>query len=162
MIEELAAIVEWVPTESIKPHPKNPNSHDDEQIERLAKLIQFHGWRNPLIVSHSSGLLIAGHGRLAAAQLLGLKSVPVLRQRFKDSEAEYQYLIADNSSAAWASLDFAAINAEIGNMGPFDIDMLGIKDFTVDMAEKDSEGDEPSPKEPVMLECPSCKHRWLK
>ena len=54
-------------------HPKNPNTHNDEQIRLLSEIIRHQGWRNPIVVSSRSGFIVAGHGRLLAAEMLGLK-----------------------------------------------------------------------------------------
>lgn len=141
--------IKMVPVSEIVPNPKNPNIHTPEQIERLVKLINFQGFRNPLIVSKRSGFLVAGHGRLEAAVKAGLETVPVIYQDFDNEAMEYAYVVSDNAVAEWATLDLASINAELPDLGPFDIDLLGIKDFTLDISEKlDVEADDtPDTKE---------------
>jgi ParB-like nuclease domain len=130
--------IKLVPIKDLKPNPGNRNTHSDEQIERLVKIIKYQGFRNPLIVSNQSGYLVAGHGRLMAAALMGLKEVPVTYQDFESSEQEYAAMVSDNSIASWAELDLSAINGDIPDLGPdFDIDLLGIKDFLVDPADKE-------------------------
>jgi DNA modification methylase len=63
--------------------------------------------------------------------------VPVIFQDFESEEQAYAYMVSDNAVAAWAELDLSNINVDIQDLGPdFDIDMLGIKDFTIDVAEK--------------------------
>lgn len=134
---------------ALVPHKKNPNKHSEEQIERLAALIRYHGFRHPIIVSKRSGFIVAGHGRLEAARRLGMAKVPVDYQEFESDEAEYAFLVADNSIALWAELDLAAINLEVPNLGPdFDIDMLGLKDFAIDVAEKSDEDPDAVPEPP--------------
>ena len=129
--------IKWVDINEIKPHPKNPNKHTKEQIERLAKNIKELGFRNPLIVSRSSGYLIAGHGRLEAAKKLSLKKIPIIEQEFKRHEDEYAHLVADNALASWAELDLSQINTDILDLGPdFDIELLGIKGFEIEPADK--------------------------
>lgn len=68
---------ELVPSGGSSPTPKNPNRHPAAQIELLAKVIAATGWRAPIILSKASGFVIAGHGRLEAARLLGVATVPV-------------------------------------------------------------------------------------
>lgn len=129
--------MQWTPIDQLKPNPKNPNKHSKEQIERLAKLIKYQGWRLPIIVSKLSGYIVAGHGRLEAAKHLRLKEVPVAFQDFTDADQEYAFLVSDNSIASWAELDLAGINTDIGDLGPdFDIDLLGIEDFVIEPTEK--------------------------
>ncbi len=125
-----------IPLQDLKEHPKNRNAHGEDQINRLAQIIEYQGWRHPIIVSNLSGFICAGHGRLAAARKLGLTEVPVDYQDFESEESEYAFLVSDNSVAAWAELDLAGINADIVDLGPdFDIDLLGIKNFCIDMSE---------------------------
>lgn len=128
---------EMKPIAELKAHPKNRNKHPDEQIARLADIIKYQGWRHPVIVSTLSGFIVAGHGRMAAAKKLGLKEVPVDYQEFESEEQEYAFLQSDNAIALWAELDLSGINADLGDLGPdFDIDLLGIKNFTLEPADK--------------------------
>lgn len=123
----------------LKPHPKNRNAHPRDQIKRLAKILEYQGWRYPIKVSKLSGYITSGHGRLEAAKLLKLKEVPVSFQDYSDEAQEYADLQSDNSIASWAELDLAGINADIVDLGPdFDLDLLGIKDFAVDVADLES------------------------
>lgn len=126
-----------VPVKELKAHPKNRNEHPKEQLERLAKILEYQGWRYPIKVSKLSGFITSGHGRLAAAKLLKLKEVPVSFQDYADEAQEYADLQADNAIASWSELDLSAINTDIGDLGPdFDIDLLGIKDFVIEPADK--------------------------
>lgn len=134
---------ELIEPKKLKVHPKNRNKHSKEQIERLAKLYEYHGIRHPIIVSKRSGYIVAGHGRKAAAHDLGMKEFPVVYQDFDTDEAEYAFIQADNAIALWAELDLSGINSDLPELGPdFDIDMLGIKNFEIDVADKDFEADE--------------------
>lgn len=138
---------ELVPVGDLKPHPKNRNNHPDEQIKRLAQILEYQGFRYPIKVSKASGYITAGHGRLLAAKSLGVKAVPVNFQEYESEEQEYADIVADNSIASWSELDLAGINADLGDLGPdFDIDLLGIKNFTIDVADK--AGEDPGPGEP--------------
>ena len=98
-----------VPVTDVKPNPKNPNQHPEEQIELLAKIIQTQGWRAPVTVSTLSGLVVRGHGRLMAAQHLGLDSVPVDFQNYSCYDAELADLLADNKIAELAEIDNAML-----------------------------------------------------
>lgn len=120
----------------LTPHPKNRNKHPKDQIERLAKLIEYQGQRHPIIISTLSGHIVAGHGRLMAIKHLKWKSVAVDYQDFENEEQEYLFIQSDNAIALWAELDLAGINADLGSEGPFDIDLLGIKDFTIEPLDK--------------------------
>ena len=129
--------IEWISIDELKSDPKNRNKHSPEQIDRLAKIIKYQGWRWPIIVSKQDGLIKAGHGRLLAAKKMGLKEVPVSYQDFTSAEQAYAFLTSDNAIAAWAELDLSGINTDIADLGPdFDIDLLGIENFVLEPAEK--------------------------
>lgn len=130
---------ELVPISQLKSlfHPKNPNKHSDAQIDRLARILGYQGARYPAKVSKLSQKITSGHGRILAAEKAGWDSYPVNYQEYENEEQEYADLVADNAIAAWAELDLAGINSEIPELGPdFDIDLLGIKDFVLELAER--------------------------
>jgi DNA modification methylase len=127
-----------VPIDELQPHPKNRNNHPPEQIDRLAAILRYQGFRYPIKVSRLSGFITSGHGRLEAARLNGWAHVPVSYQEYESEEQEYADLTADNAIASWSELDLSGINADLGDLGPdFDIDMLGLKDFVLEPSEKD-------------------------
>ncbi|WP_295295890.1 ParB/Srx family N-terminal domain-containing protein [Veillonella sp.] len=99
------AFDEMMPIESVIPNPRNPNTHPDKQIKLLAKIINTQGWRAPITVSKRSGFIVRGHGRLLAAQLLNLETVPVDLQDYESEAAEWADLIADNRLAELATID---------------------------------------------------------
>ena len=126
-----------VDVSELKAHPKNRNDHPADQIVRLAKILEYQGWRYPVKVSKQSGFITSGHGRVLAAKHLGWKQVPVNFQEYENEEQEYADIVSDNSIASWSELDLSAINSDIVDLGPdFDIDLLGIKDFVVEPADK--------------------------
>lgn len=132
--------IDIVDVSELKEHPKNCNIHTPEQIERLAEIIRYQGFRNPIVVSRRSGFVVQGHGRLMAARRLGMSKVPVIFQEFDSEEQEYASLVSDNAIASWARLDLAKINAELPDLGPeFNVDLLGIEGFTLDPAENNKE-----------------------
>lgn len=144
--------IQWISCDELKPHPKNPNKHSKDQIKRLAEILRYQGFRSPIQVSNRSGFIIVGHGRLEAAKEMGLTKVPVSYQDFTDDEQEYAHMVADNAIADWAELDLKSIGADIGDLSPdFNIDLLGIKDFEIEPADKIGLIDEdevPEPTEP--------------
>lgn len=130
---------EIVSISSLKLNPENRNHHPEEQIDRLAKILEYQGWRYPVKVSNRSGFVVSGHGRILAAKKLGWTEAPVNFQDYDSDEQEYADAIADNSIALWADLDLAGINADIVDLGPdFDLDLLGLEDFVLEPAEKAS------------------------
>lgn len=125
-----------IETHKLVKHPKNPNTHSEKQIERLAKIIDYQGQRSPIIISKRSGFVVAGHGRLMAMEKLGWDKVAVDYQDFADDAQEYAHMTADNAIAEWSDLDLSQVNQDFLDFGPeFDIELLGLKDFVVDLSD---------------------------
>lgn len=156
-VEIKCEYTELVPTQGLMAHPKNANQHPEGQIEELAKLIQAHGWRVPIIVSKRSGCVVSGHGRWSAAKLIGMESVPVDYQDFETAEAEYLFVVSENAIGEWSIIDRAMVNGEIPDLGPFDISLLGLENFKVDVSES-----QPDQKPSKDLRCPQCEFRGPK
>ena len=75
--EVYCRFTEMRPLVSLVEHPKNPNTHPQAQLERLADVIRGNGWRQPITVSDRSGYIIKGHGRYQAAKLAVFTAAPV-------------------------------------------------------------------------------------
>jgi len=121
-------------------HPKNRNKHPKDQLERLAKILTYQGARYAAKISKLSGYMTSGHGRVMAAEIAGWTEYPVDDQDYETEEQEYADLHADNAIASWSELDLSEINTDIGALGPeFDIDLLGIKNFKIDVAENQND-----------------------
>jgi len=124
----------------IVPNPKNSNKHSDKQIKLLAKLIEHHGWRHPIIISKRSGFVCAGHGRLESAKLNGYEKVPVDMQDFENEASEILFLESDNHIAELAEHDKNAMidNLKSLDLGDdFDLELTGIPDFSFEIAESE-------------------------
>lgn len=115
-------------TSELKTHPRNPNEHPDKQIILLAHIIRTQGWRAPITISNQSGYIVRGHGRLAAANKLNLKSVPVEYQDYENERAEWADLIADNKIAELATMNpkKTAGIIETLNAANYDLTLTGI------------------------------------
>lgn len=138
MSEIKSKFIEMMNVEEIVPNPKNANRHSVDQIKRLEKLIQYQGFRNPLIISNRTGFLVVGHGRLEAAKNLNIQNLPVIKQDFESEAQEYAYLISDNEIARWSELDKQAVHLELESLD-IELDFLGIEDFSVSKEEKKEE-----------------------
>lgn len=119
--------IKMVPIETIVANPKNTNKHPPEQIERLIKILNYQGFREPLVISNRSGFLVCGHGRLECAKIMGVKELPVMYQDFENEAQEYAHMVADNEIARWAELDKEKIKQEFPELD-LDLDLLGIAD----------------------------------
>lgn len=121
-----------IPITQIIEHPQNPNKHSDKQIELLAKILNYQGWRHPLVVSTLSGHLVAGHARLAAAKLNGWTEVPVDMQKFDDKSQEIAFLISDNKISELAEHDdemMVSLIKELELPDGFELDLFGVEDL---------------------------------
>jgi DNA modification methylase len=145
-----------VPIAQLNAHPSNANKHSQRQIEMLAKIMSYQGWRHPIVVSNLSGFIVAGHGRLAAAKKLGWTECPVDTQDFEDKVQEVAFLFADNKIAELAEHDdelmkLTAIELNLDTNG-FDLDLLGVPDLdltTPDEARDAIEDDLPEPTKSI-------------
>lgn len=128
------AFDELVDIAALVPSPRNPNQHPQKQIELLAKIIKNQGWRAPITVSNRSGFIVRGHGRLLAAQFLGVGQVPVDRQDYVTEAEEWADLIADNRIAELSQIDdglLASLLSEL-DVGDFDASLTGFSDKQID------------------------------
>ena len=131
---------ELVDVDLLVPHPFNPNTHSERQVELLAKILKHSGWRNPITVSNRSGYIVAGHGRLLAALKNGWTKVPVDRQDFKTEADEYAHLVADNKIQELSSLDAQKIDDIFSKLPEgFDTQLFGADDFILSADEIDPE-----------------------
>lgn len=134
MIELKSKDIQMVEPKILKNHPLNPHKHSAKQIERLMKLIEYQGFRNPIVVEDGTNLVVAGHGRLQAAKKLKMKKIPVTYQKFEDDDQLIAYMISDNAIGKdnWADLDMSVVNEQLEKFGEgFDFDMLGLNETIV-------------------------------
>lgn len=150
---ELDDSIKWIEPNKLKPHPKNSNKHPAEQIERLANIIKYQGWRQPIVVSKRSDFIVAGHGRLDAAKKLGLHKVPVSFQHFDDETQELAHMVADNAIALWAELDVDAIKEQIPDFSEgFDLELLGLESLDDLLPKEDPYADKDADAVPEVVE----------
>jgi len=108
------------------PNPRNPNKHGDKQVAMLAKIIRHQGWRAPITVSKRSGFIVTGHGRLEAAKLLQVQTVPVDFQDFATEADEWAHLVADNRISELAEIDNEGLASLLHDLdGAIDLDLTG-------------------------------------
>ena len=111
-----------LPIDELKPNPKNPNTHPDDQLELLAMIMEEQGWRMPIKVSNRSGFIVSGHGRYEAAKLIGVKVAPVDYQDYESDELEYADMIADNRIAELAEIENEKLAELFTEINESDID----------------------------------------
>ncbi|WP_127476600.1 site-specific DNA-methyltransferase [Sulfurivermis fontis] len=134
--------VEYRKVETLVPYARNPRTHSDEQIARIAASLVEFGWTNPILVDGANGI-IAGHGRLAAARKLGLTEVPVIELSHLTPAQKRAYVIADNRlalDAGWDEEMLALELAELSEAG-FDLALTGMGDDEIERLLDEIEAD---------------------
>ena len=133
-------IEQW-PTAKLVPYARNSRTHSDEQVAQIAASIAEFGFTNPILAG-SDGVIVAGHGRLAAAQRLGLEVVPVVVLDHLTPTQRRALVIADNRIAENAGWDEAMLRIEIAALQDDEFD-LALTGFDADALAELMAGDEP-------------------
>lgn len=133
--------IEMRPPGALKAYAGNARRHSKDQIRQIATSIRRFGFTNPVLVS-DDGEIIAGHGRVEAAKLAGLKSVPTLKLSHLTNAERRAYVLADNKLALNAGWDQDVLAIELRALIDldFDVDLTGFStaeiDFTLEAARK--------------------------
>ncbi|WP_028770769.1 site-specific DNA-methyltransferase [Silanimonas lenta] len=122
----LADRIEHWPIDKLLPYARNARQHSDEQIAQIAASIAEFGFVNPILTG-ADGVLVAGHGRLAAARKLGLPTVPVVVLDHLTPTQRRALVLADNRLAELATWDDALLRIELEALQDdgFDLDLTG-------------------------------------
>lgn len=130
-------IEDW-PIEKLIPYARNARTHSDKQLGQIAAAISEWGFTNP-IIADAYGNVIAGHGRLLAAQKLGRTHVPVRIVSDWPDAKKKAYILVDNKLALNAGWDDELLSLEIEELKEvdFDINLIGFEDFEIDEIIKD-------------------------
>ncbi len=113
-------IQQIAPTE-LKPYARNARTHSPKQIAQIAASIGTFGFNNPVLIDKNN-VIIAGHGRVEAAKLLGLETVPVIRLEHLSEAEKRAYILADNRLAEKAGWDEEILAIELQNLIELDLD----------------------------------------
>ncbi len=121
------------PPAKLEPYAGNARTHSEEQIAQIAASIEEFGFTNP-ILADGDRVIIAGHGRLLAAQRLGLEKVPVITLDHLTDAQRRALVIADNKIAENAGWDEETLRLEIEALQEleFDLDLIGFSDEELD------------------------------
>jgi ParB-like chromosome segregation protein Spo0J len=119
----MAKRIELWPVDRLKPYERNARTHSTEQVAQIAASIVEFGFTNPILVDSNDGI-IAGHGRLTAAQELGLKTVPVVVLDHLSDRQRKAYILADNQLALNAGWDTDLLRAELQDLAEQDFDLI--------------------------------------
>lgn len=132
--------IKYKPIGDLIPYARNSRTHSESQVAQIAASIKEFGWTNPVLLDGANGI-IAGHGRVMAAQKLGEKQVPTIELGHLDEHQKRAYIIADNKLALNAGWDDEMLSLEISDLKDAGYD-LRFTGFTQD--EINQLGDEPT------------------
>ena len=157
--------VAYIATTDVIPYANNPRTHSDQQVSQVAASIKEFGFNNPILLDEHNGI-IAGHGRLAAAQKLGMELVPTITLAGLTEAQRKAYVIADNKLTENGGWDYDLLAVEIERLKELEInvDLTGFdaeelqvitQDVAFEPASEDEQGklDELDPK---WIDCPHC------
>lgn len=143
------------------PYARNSRTHSPEQVSQIAASIKEWGWTTPVLVD-ADGTIIAGHGRVMAAEKLGIQDVPCMTAEGWSEEKKRAYIIADNKLALNAGWDDELLKIELKELGDldFDLSLIGFdpKELDAILTQEPTEGltDEDAvpdaPEHPVTVE----------
>jgi DNA modification methylase len=114
--------IEYTPVRELRPHPNNARTHSKKQIRQIANSIQQFGFCNPVLVDDAKQI-IAGHGRVEAAKLLGIDAVPTVRLSHLSEAEKRAYVLADNKLAEKAGWDRELLAIELQGLIELDVDV---------------------------------------
>jgi len=149
--------IKMTPVAQLVPYAANARTHSEQQIAQIAASITEFGFTNP-ILSGADNIIIAGHGRLLAAQKLGIDKVPVIVLEHLDEAQRRALVIADNKLAENAGWDEELLRLELAALDDldFDLDLMGFSDEELEnllgdpdlaLGETEGEDDIPEPTE---------------
>jgi ParB-like chromosome segregation protein Spo0J len=148
--------IRYQPWSALQPNPHNSRTHSKRQIRQIADSMKAFGFTNPILLDESN-TIIAGHGRVEAAKLLGLAQVPTIRLENLSPEQIRAYVIADNRLAEKAGWDKAILAIELQHLltidSEFDVTVTGFEIPEIDLLLL------PGDERPIQMTC-SKSRNW--
>ncbi|MDP9052010.1 MAG: site-specific DNA-methyltransferase [Acidobacteriota bacterium] len=161
LVNRVPLTVEYKSPVDLKPYLHNARTHTKRQVKQIAESIRVFGFTNPVLVDRNNRI-IAGHGRVEAAKLIGMTEVPTIRLDDLSEEQIQAYVIADNRLAENAGWDKSILAIELQNLlsldcADFDVTITGFEvaeiDQVLEEAKDAAELDDPIP-EPLLDRAP--------
>lgn len=153
-----ASSAEIRPLAGLRLNPDNPRKHSLEQIEQISNSMRRWGWAIPVLIDES-GLILAGHGRVRAARLMGWTEASCVIARGWSEDEKRAYMIADNEIAARSDWDPKLLRGELKKLvaKDFDVSLIGfstedLAKLMVDPGSKEGE----TPEQFTVTVCPTC------
>ena len=162
MTDQSPLQIDYCKVKDLDFYARNARTHSDEQVGQIAGSIREFGFTNPVLIDGENGI-IAGHGRVLAAQRLGMGDVPCVRLAHMTDAQKRAYILADNQLALNAGWDDALRSLELGELRDegFDLDLIGIPEDELALLLADGDSDAAEPKDlsdnaerlEVVIEC---------
>jgi ParB-like chromosome segregation protein Spo0J len=145
--------IEYTSVRELRPRPNNARTHSKKQIRQLANSIAQFGFCNPVLVDDAKQI-IAGHGRVEAAKLLGIDAVPTVRLSHLSEADKRAYVLADNKLAEKAGWDRELLAIELQGLIELDVDieLTGFEMAEIDLIleeAREASGDASGPEDAV-------------
>ena len=134
------------PVDALKPYKNNARTHSRMQVRQIADSIRAFGFVNPVLLD-KTGTIIAGHGRVEAAKLLGIEHVPTIALADLTEDEVRAYILADNRLAEKAGWDDAILKIELQHLMTLeiglDVTITGFEVGEIDLILKDNDDSDP-------------------
>ena len=126
--------IQNLPIDTLRPYERNARTHSKRQIRQIAKSIQRFGFCNPVLIDNQRQI-IAGHGRVAAARLLGIDQVPTVELAHLSEAEKRAYVLADNRLAEKAGWDREILAIELQALVDldFEVELTGFETAEIDL-----------------------------
>jgi DNA modification methylase len=138
--------VEWLDVAMLCPYGGNPRTHSKKQVRQIAASIEQFGFTNPILID-GAGVVLAGHGRLEAAKLLGWPRVPSIRLETLNPAQCRAYVLADNKLAELAGWDESLLAIELQGLieidPTFELGVIGFEPHEIDLVIEGAHQEEP-------------------
>lgn len=140
--------IRYKPVSELSGYSRNARQHSAEQIQALCRSLREFGFTNPILID-SSGTIVAGHGRLEAAKIVGLTEVPTINLGHLTDAQRRAYAIADNKIPLQASWDMDLLSAELKalELEDFDLSLTGFDSSELDRLLKELQPPLPEEKD---------------
>lgn len=125
--------LEYIDIDNLIPYINNAREHSPAQVAQIAASIKEFGFTNPVLIDSDNGI-IAGHGRILAARMLGIKEIPTLKLADLTDTQRKAYILADNKLALNAGWNEELLTLELNELEEmgFDLELTG---FSLDEIE---------------------------
>jgi ParB family transcriptional regulator, chromosome partitioning protein len=161
--------IEYIQTDKLVPYARNSRTHSDEQIQQIMGSIKEFGFTNPILIDNDGGI-IAGHGRMMAAQRLQIKEVPCIRLLHLTEAQKRAYVIADNKLALNSGWDTELLIVELRDLdeNSFNLSLTGFSKDEINIYLSDvdfapgsqSDQGQLDHLDPKFVTCPHCNIKF--